>query len=259
MPSNLKEHVRYPEDYFNIQSHILLNFHVDNPSIFYNREDTWDIAKKVTTEGTSNIDPYYTIMKLPGEQESEYTLTIPFTPASRQEQHRNNMVAWLAARNDGDEYGQLALYRMPKNVEIQGPLMIDSMIDQDPSISQKLTLWGQGDSEVIRGNLMVVPIDDGFIYVEPIYIRAEQQGASIPQMQAIVFAVDKKLILVETKSLDKAIAEFFGKKGLPEEPGQKPEPGQEQPQVVQPKESLLEKIEILKQQLLELEEEIRSM
>lgn len=262
MPSNLRDHVRYPEDLFNIQSRILINFHVTNPSVFYNREDTWDIAKKVDAEGTSNIEPYYSVMRLPGEAESEFTLTLPFTPASRQEQHRNNMVAWLTARSDGDKYGQLVLYKMPKNVEIQGPLMIDSMIDQDTTISSKLTLWGQGGSEIIRGNLMVVPIDGGFIYVEPIYIRSEKQGASIPQMQAIVFAVDKKIIMVETKSLDTAIAQFFGQQGQPAEPPEEPAegtPGPDQPQVVQPKESILKKLEILKQQILELEEEIKSL
>jgi uncharacterized membrane protein (UPF0182 family) len=271
MPVNLIEHIRYPEDLFNIQSRILLNFHVSNPAVFYNREDTWDIAKKVDETGTNNMEAYYSVMKLPGEEESEFVLTLPFTPASRQEQHRNNMVAWLAARNDGDKYGQLVLYHLPKNIEIQGPLMIDSMIDQDTTIAGKLTLWGQGGSEVIRGNLMVVPIEGGFIYVEPIYIRAEKQGASIPQMQAIVFAVEKKIIMVETKSLDKAIAEFFGVRGLPEEPepgdDKEPVPGEEtgdtpdidQPQVIEPKESILKKLEELKKQILELEEEIKAL
>lgn len=264
MPLNLIDHIRYPEDLFNMQSRILINFHVSNPAVFYNREDTWDIAKKVDEEGTNNMEPYYSVMKLPGEKDSEFVLTLPFTPASRQEQHRNNMVAWLAARNDGDNYGQLVLYHLPKNVEIQGPLMIDSMIDQNTNIAGKLTLWGQGGSEIIRGNLMVVPIDGGFIYVEPIYIRAEKQGASIPQMQAIVFAVDKKIIMVETNSLDEAIAQFFGKQGLPEEPTGKitvPEPDSEpeKTQVINPKESILKKLEILKKQILELEEEIKTM
>ncbi|MHB9095649.1 MAG: UPF0182 family membrane protein [Eubacteriales bacterium] len=262
MPVNLKEHIRYPQDYFDIQSGVLLNFHVDNPSVFYNREDTWDIAKKVGERGTQSVDPYYSIMKLPGEKDSEFTLMLPFTPASRQEQHRNNLVAWLAGRNDGDHYGELVLYKVPKNVEIQGPLMIDSLIDQDTSISGKMTLWGQGGSQVIRGNLLAVPIDGGFVYVEPIYIKAEQQGASIPQMQAIVFAVDKKIIMVETNSLDKAVADFFAREGTPgtgtpSVSGPPGEPGT--PKIVTPKDSVLKKIESLKQQLLELENEVKSM
>lgn len=264
MPANLIEHIRYPEDYFNVQAQALLNFHVTDPSVFYNREDTWDIAKKLGEDGTVPISPYYTVMSLPGEKESEFTLMLPFTPASRQDQTRNNMVAWLAARNDGDHYGELILYRMPKNVEIQGPLMIDSLINQDPVISSKMNLWSQGGSQVIRGNLLVVPIDDGFIYVEPIYIKAERQGASIPQMQAIVFAINQKLVMVETKNLDTAIAAFFGQTSIapeepvaPTEPSVPAEPGQ--PTVVTPKEDILKKLEELKKQLLELEEAVKTL
>lgn len=260
MPSNLLDHIRYPEDYFYIQSNVLLNFHVNNPSVFYNREDTWDIAKKIENGSTNDIRPYYSVMKLPGEKNVEFTLMLPFTPASRQEQHRNNLVAWLAARNDSDKYGELVLYKVPKNVEVQGPLMIDSLIDQDTNISGKMTLWSQGGSEVIRGNLLAVPIDGGFVYVEPIYIKAQQQGASIPQMQAIVFAVDKKIIMVETNSLDKTVAEFFAREGLSQ-----PTPAEERttppgaPRTVNPKEAILRQIELLKQQLQDLEKQVRSL
>lgn len=254
MPGNLLEHIRYPEDLFQIQAKVLLNFHVNNPSVFYNREDTWDIAKKVEGANTVDKEPYYSIMKLPGEKESEFTLMLPFTPASRTGNTRNNMVAWLTARNDGEHYGELLLYRMPKNIEIQGPLMIDSLIDQDTVISGKMTLWGQGGSEVIRGNLLVVPIDNGFIYVEPIYIKADKQGASIPQMQAIVFAIDKKIVMVETNSLDKAMEVFFAKAGLNE-----PSPSPEQPQEVNTKEAILKKIDLIKQQLQELEKEVQGL
>lgn len=257
LPGNLIRHIRYPEDYFKIQSKILLNFHVNNPSVFYNREDTWDVAKKVEGGSTVPIEPYYSVMKLPGEQDSEFTLMLPFTPASRQEQHRNNLVAWLAARNDGQNYGELILYKVPKNVEVQGPLMIESLIDQDTTISGKMTLWGQGGSEVIRGNLLAVPIDGGFIYVEPIYIKAQQQGASIPQMQAIVFAIDKKIIMVETKSLDRVIAEFFAREGVPGRPTD--EGPTDKPRVVNPKDTILKKIELLKQQLDELENQVKSL
>ncbi len=261
MPSNLKEHIRYAEDYFNIQAKVLLNFHVNNPSVFYNKEDTWDVAKKIEEGSTVNIEPYYSVMKLPGEKESEFTLMLPFTPASRQEQHRNNLVSWLAARNDGKHYGELILYKVPKNVEVQGPLMIESLIDQDTTISTKMTLWGQGGSEVIRGNLLAVPVDGGFIYVEPIYIRAQQQGASIPQMQAIVFAIDKKIIMVETKSLDKTIAAFFALEGAPPTPGAdiagKNNTGE--PRVINPKDSILKKIQLLKQQLQDLENQVKSL
>lgn len=263
MPAGLIKHIRYPEDYFNVQSNILQNFHVANPSVFYNREDTWDIAKRVVNQSTQNVDPYYSVMKLPGETDSEFVLMLPFTPASRQEQHRNNLVAWLAGRNDGAHYGELILYKVPKNVEIQGPLMIDSLIDQDTLISGKMSLWGQGGSEVIRGNLLAVPIDGGFIYVEPIYIKAVQQGASIPQMQAIVFAIDKKIIMVETKSLDKAMAAFFAQEGLapetPATPGTPPPAEAGQPKVVNPKDSIMQKIQDIKRQLQDLESQVKSL
>lgn len=261
MPSNLSEHLRYPEDYFYLQSNMLLNYHITNPSVFYNREDTWDIAKKVSDGSTDNIRPYYSVMKLPGENAAELTLMLPFTPASREEQHRNNLVAWLAARNDKDHYGELVLYKLPKNVEVQGPLMIDSLIDQDTTISSKMTLWSQGGSEIIRGNLLAVPIDGGFMYVEPIYIKAQQQGASIPQMQAIVFAVDKKVVMVETKSLDQAIAAFFAREGAPSEPAKEEEKPQEgvPPKIVNPKDNLLKQIELLKKQLQDLEDQVKSL
>lgn len=258
MPSNLLEHIRYPEDLFKIQSRVLLNFHVNNPSVFYNKEDTWDVARSLEDNQTVDKEPYYSIMKLPGEKNSEFTLMLPFTPASRTGNTRNNMVAWLTARNDGDHYGELLLYRMPKNIEIQGPLMIDSLIDQDTEISGKMTLWGQGGSQVIRGNLLVVPIDNGFIYIEPIYIKAEKQGASIPQMQAIVFAIDKKIVMVETNSLDKAMEVFFAKTGMAE---QTPRPNKTSgpPKTIDTKEAILKKIDTIKQQLQELESEISKM
>lgn len=261
MPSNLIEHIRYPEDLFNIQSNVLLNFHVGNSSVFYNREDTWDIAKRVEDKNTINVDPYYTVMKLPGEPNTEFTLMLPFTPASRPDQPRNNLVAWMAARNDAPHYGELILYKMPKDVEIQGPLMIDSMIDQDPVISGKMTLWGQGGSEVIRGNLMTVPIDNGFIYVEPIYIKAEQQGASIPQMQAIVFSANRQLILSETKSLPEAINQFFARQGatLTPAPGTTGTTGTGTTIPSQIKDTILKQIELLKQQMDALEKAVRSM
>lgn len=257
MPSNLMEHVRYPEDLFKIQSRVLLNFHVNNPSVFYNKEDTWDVAKSLEGNQTVDKEPYYSIMKLPGEKQSEFTLMQPFTPASRTGNSRNNMVAWLSARNDGEHYGELLLYRMPKNIEIQGPLMIDSLIDQDTEISGKMTLWGQGGSEVIRGNLLVVPIDNGFVYIEPIYIKADKQGASIPQMQAIVFAIDKKIVMVETNSLDKAMEVFFAKLGATDTSGPPDVSGP--PKAISTKEAVMKQINLIKQQLQELEKEIGKM
>lgn len=213
MPADLVTHIRYPEDYYAIQSNMLLNYHVEDPSVFYNKEDTWNVAKRALEGGlTENIHPYYAVMALPdnpNRNDTEFVLKMPFTPASRGDQPRNNMVAWMAARCDGENYGELVLYKLPKNVEIQGPLMIDSLIDQNTEISGKLSLWDKSGSKVIRGNLITLPMNGGFIYVEPIYLKAEREGSSIPQMQAIVFAVGKELIMVETNELDVAIRAFF--------------------------------------------------
>ncbi|QRN84600.1 UPF0182 family protein [Clostridia bacterium] len=213
MPEDLLSHVRYPEDFYTIQSNMLLNYHVEDPSVFYNKEDTWSIAKKALAGGlTENIQPYYAVMALPDNpdrKDTEFLLKMPFTPASRGDQPRNNMVAWMAARCDGEHYGELMLYKLPKSLEIQGPLMIDSLIDQDTEISGKLSLWDKSGSNVIRGNLITLPMEGGFIYIEPIYLKAEREGSSIPQMQAIVFAVGKELIMVETNELDEAIEAFF--------------------------------------------------
>lgn len=264
LPANLLEHVRYPEDLFNVQSRVLLNFHVSNPNVFYNKEDTWDVAKRAEGKEIVDTPAYYSVMRLPGEKSPEFTLMLPFTPASRPGNSRNNMVAWLAGRNDGPNYGELVLYRMPKNIEIQGPMMIDSMINQDPGISGKMTLWGQGGSQIIRGNLMVVPIDNGFIYVEPIYIKATNEGASIPQMQAIVFAIDKKIVLVETNSLEKTIETFFAgqtaptnKPGTPGTSGATGIPGT--PGAKTGKAAILQAIEELKRQLQALQEQVNNL
>lgn len=258
MPSNLKEHIRYPEDLFRIQSEVLKDFHVEDTLVFYNKEDTWQIAKKAEGNKTSYVEPYYTVMKLPDEEKEEFILMIPYTPVSRGEQQRNNLVAWLAARNDASKYGQLVLYKMPKNVEVQGPLMIDSLIDQDPEISSKMTLWGQGGSKIIRGNLLVVPIDGGFIYVEPIYIEADRQGGSIPQLQAIVFAIDKKITMIETNNLDEAVAKFFSKK-VGTSTVVKDVPANINDKTTISKEDIIEQIRKLKQQLEKLENDLKNL
>lgn len=213
MPEDLNKHVRYPEDYFAVQSEMLLDYHVQDSSVFYNKEDTWNIAKRATEGGmTAKIQPYYAVMTLPDNEDkddTEFVLKMPFTPTTRGDQPRNNMVAWMVGRSDPGKYGELILYQLPKNREIQGPLMVDSLIDQSTEISSKLSLWDESGSNVIRGNLITLPMNGGFIYVEPIFLKAEREGSSIPQMQAIVFAVGKELIMVETNDLDVAINAFF--------------------------------------------------
>ncbi|ODA43055.1 UPF0182 family protein [Desulfosporosinus sp. BG] len=207
MPASLKSHLRYPETLFTVQSNMLKTFHMTNPSVFYNKEDAWDIAKELYLDKPQNVDPYYTIMKIPGEDKPEFVLMLPFTPASSTTNTRNNMVSWLAARMDGDKYGQLLLYKLPKNTEIDGPLQIESRIDQDPEISKQLSLWDQKGSSIIRGNLLAFPLGGNFLYVEPIYMQSDKNG-SIPEIKRVILAYQDRLVMAE--NLGQALVEIFG-------------------------------------------------
>lgn len=218
MPVSLRTHLRYPETLFSIQSNMLKTFHMKDVDVFYNKEDAWDIAKELYQEKPQNVDPYYTILKLPGMDKAEFVLMLPFTPASSTTNTRNNMVAWLGARMDGENYGQLLLYKLPKNIEIDGPLQVESRIDQDPEISKQLSLWDQKGSSVIRGNLLVYPIAGSFLYVEPIYLQSDK-GGSIPEMKRVILAYQEKLVMTET--LDSALVQIFGENvPLPSAQGQ---------------------------------------
>lgn len=212
MPSSLKNHLRYPETLFSVQSNMLKNFHVTNPAVFYNKEDSWDIAKELFEAKPQNVDPYYTIMKIPGENTPEFVLMLPFTPASSATNTRNNMVSWMAARMDGTHYGELLVYKLPKNIEVDGPLQIESRIDQDPKISEQLSLWDQKGSSVIRGNLLAIPIAGNFLYVEPIYLQSDK-GGSIPEMKRVILAYQDQLVMTETLGL--ALTQLFGE-GAPQ-------------------------------------------
>ena len=218
LSANLKSHLRYPETLFNVQSNMLKTFHMTNSSVFYNKEDSWDIAKELFNTKPQSVAPYYTIMKIPGEDKPEFVLMLPFTPASSASNSRNNMVAWMAARMDGEHYGELLLYKLPKNTEIDGPLQIEARIDQDPVISKELTLWDQKGSSVIRGNLLALPIGGNFLYVEPIYLQSDK-GGSIPEMKQVVLAYQDKLVM--TDNLGSALTQIFGD-GAPQptSPGQ---------------------------------------
>jgi len=208
MPSSLKAHLRYPETLFKIQSDMLNNFHMTNSKVFYNKEDAWNIAKEIYDSSAQNVEPYYVIMNLPGESEPEFMLMQPFTPASSQTNTRNNMIAWLGARMDGEHYGELVLFKLAKNIEIDGPFQIESRIDQDPDISKQLALWNQKGSSVIRGNLLVLPLAGNFLFVEPIYLQSTTSG-SIPEMTKVIVAFEDKLTM--TTTLEEGLKEVFGK------------------------------------------------
>ena len=202
MSSELKEHMRYPEDLFAIQSEIYSSYHMENPQIFYNREDRWNIPEEMFAGEKKTMEPYYNIMKLPGEDKSEFILMRPFTAATKP-----NMVAWMAAKSDGKNYGTLLVYQFPKQKLIYGPMQIESRIDQDSEISQQLTLWSQRGSQVIRGNLLVIPIEDSLLYVEPIYLQAEQ--SKLPELRRVVVAYGENIVMEQNLKL--ALEKIFGK------------------------------------------------
>ncbi|KXS44567.1 MAG: hypothetical protein AWU54_710 [Candidatus Frackibacter sp. T328-2] len=210
MPDGLKKHIRYPEDIFKVQAKLYEMYHMENPVVFYNNEDLWNIPNEKFAGSSIQMQPYYTIMRLPDENKSEFILMLPFTPA-----RKNNMVSWLAAKSDGKDYGKLVLYEFSKQELTYGPMQIEARIDQDSSISQKLSLWNQKGSSVIRGNLLVIPIENSLLYVEPIYLQAQQ--SQLPQMKRVIVAFGDKLVM--TNNLEDAFTQIFGvAKEEPQEP-----------------------------------------
>ncbi|MDH5717374.1 MAG: UPF0182 family protein [Spirochaetia bacterium] len=200
VPPGIKEHFRYPVDLFLIQSGIFSKYHMSDPGVFYNKEDLWRIPTEIYESKEQNVDPYYLIMKLPESQKEEFLLILPFTPSNK-----NNMVGWMTANSDGDNYGKLLLYEFPKQELIYGPMQIEARIDQDPAISELLTLWSQKGSNVIRGNLMVIPIADSLLYVEPLYLKADQ--AEMPALKRVIASYKNNIVMEET--LQKALEAVF--------------------------------------------------
>ena len=204
MPQSLRAHLRYPEDQFNLQARVFATYQMNEPQEFYNKEDQWTIAQipgASEKEESRTMDPYYTIMKLPNEQKEEFILMLPFTP-----QRKDNLAAWMVARSDGDNYGKLAAYRFPKQQLVFGPKQIVARINQDPEISRQLTLWNQRGSRVIFGTLMVIPIKESLVYVQPLYLRAE--SGKIPELRRVIVASDNRIAMEE--SLDKSLDRLFG-------------------------------------------------
>jgi uncharacterized membrane protein (UPF0182 family) len=231
MPDWLKAHMRYPEDLFRIQTDLFRTYHMRDVNVFYNKEDLWQVPLETFSGNTQPVEPYYVVLRLPDEPENEFALIQPFTP-----NNKDNLIAWMAARSDGEHYGELVIYRFPKQELIFGPLQIEGRIDQNPEISSQITLWDQGGSEVIRGNLLVLPIENSLLYVEPLYLRAEQ--GQIPELKRVILASGDQIVMEET--LAEALLALFegGDLGVPvaetpptaeeEEPAQ--EPTQETPE-----------------------------
>ncbi len=206
MPADLQKHIRYPEDLFIIQAQMFRAYHMGNPKVFYNREDLWQFPRQPTSlngvdvgDGT-RMAPYYIIMRLPGEARAEFVLMIPMVPSQRE-----NMIAWLAARCDPPNYGKMIVYEFPKDKLVYGPFQIEARINQNTEISQQISLWNQMGSRVIRGHLLVVPIDNSILYVSPLYLRAET--GQLPELKRVIAAYGDRVVMEET--LAEALAALF--------------------------------------------------
>jgi uncharacterized protein len=200
IPPEIQAHFRYPQDLFEIQAKMYLSYHVEDPQVFYNREDDWRFATELEGDRQQQVEPDYLIMKLPGSTSGEFALILPFTPVNR-----DNMIAWMAARSDGANYGKLNVYEFPKQELIYGPFQIEARIDQAPEIAEQITLWSQRGSRVIRGDILVIPINGSLLYVQPLYLSAEQ--GELPELTRVIVAYDTEIVM--TPTLEQSLAAIF--------------------------------------------------
>jgi hypothetical protein len=207
MPDDLRNHIRYPEDFFAIQARKYATYHMEDPQVFYNKEDLWAVPRRAIEGRDREMEPYFTIMRLPGEKKEEFILLTLFNPS-----RRDNMIAWLAARSDPPNYARLVVYNFPKQKLVYGPRQIDARIDQDPVISQQLSLWNQRGSTVIRGSLLAIPIDQSLIYVQPLYLAAAEQGA-LPELRRVIVAYGNQIAMEPT--LEQSLSRIFGGRPAP--------------------------------------------
>jgi len=228
MPPDLKAHIRYPKDLFKIQMQTYTKYHMEDVQVFYNQEDLWQIPDELYGERRQEMEPYYIILKLPQMEKEEFFLMAPFTPSKK-----DNMIGWLAAQCDQPNYGNLLVYKLPKEKLVYGPMQIEARVDQQTEISRELSLWGQRGSRVIRGNLLAIPLGETFVYVEPVYLeaiqeesqmsaasnsqpgasaksqradtrqRVEARAASLPELKRVIVAFGNRLVMEE--NLDKAL------------------------------------------------------
>jgi uncharacterized membrane protein (UPF0182 family) len=201
LPDSLRVHLRYPEGMFNIQAAMYQSYHMRDARVFYNKEDLWAIPKEVYAGTEQTIEPYYVIMRLPSAQSEEFLLMLPFTPVNK-----NNTIGWLAARCDGEHYGKMLAYYFPKERLVYGPSQIENRIQQDTIITEQLALWSRGGSRVIRGNLLMIPLDKSNLYVEPVFLQADAGG--LPELKRVIVAAGDRIAM--TPSLQASIDGVFG-------------------------------------------------
>jgi hypothetical protein len=213
MDPALEDHWRYPEQLFRIQADLYGTYHMEDPRVFYNQEDLWQTPMEIRESKTAEVAPYYVTIRLPDSEQAEFMMIRPYVPAGKQ-----NMIAWLYADSDGSDYGKLGIYKFSKEALVYGPMQIESRIDQDPTISQQLTLWNQRGSSVNRGNLIVIPIDGTLLYVEPLYLQAE--ASRLPELKRVVVSYQNRVAMAN--SLSSALAQVLGETPVTQEPGQEP-------------------------------------
>jgi uncharacterized protein len=210
MPKDLQAHLRYPEDLMTIQARMYATYHMEDPQVFYNKEDLWTIPRRQQEGREREMEPYFTVMRLPGEQKEEFVLLTVFNP-----RQRDNMIAIMVARSDAPNYGGLIVYLLPKQKLVYGPRQIDARIDQDPVISQQLALWNQQGSRVLRGSLLAIPIESSIIYVQPLYLSATEQGA-LPELRRVIVAYGNQIAMEPT--LEQSLRRIFGGRTQTDEP-----------------------------------------
>ena len=265
MPPSLREHIRYPEELLEAQADTFLQYHMTDPKEFFLKEDQWELGEETVGQGTTRVvDPYYVIMKLPDAESEEFVQILPFTP-----QDKPNLVAWMAARSDGEHYGDITVFQFPTDRPFAGTSQIEARIDNDPRISEQFTLWDQSGSRVIRGNLLVIPIgvrtvdgdsnrlEGGLLYAEPIYIQAD--SLTFPELKRVVLATNTDVVMEAT--LDESIAALLGGAA----PSRRPDDGEPVPGGIPPEqlqtalEGISEAIESLRGGTDELDESIQAL
>jgi hypothetical protein len=223
-PAELAAHFRYPENLFQVQAHQFANYHVTEASVFYQKQDFWQVPFDPTIPANTNsnvnvpIRPYYLLLRLPGDAQESFVLVLPFNPQGRQ-----NVVAWMAARSDaGPDYGQIVAYEFPPGQNVDGPSQVFARMRQDPRFSADQTLFGQSGSEIRFGDFLIIPIANGLLYVQPVYVRSAQE-TSIPELKRVLVANGGDVGL--GSNLAQALNDSFGAPVVPPEPGGGPTPG----------------------------------
>jgi uncharacterized membrane protein (UPF0182 family) len=212
MPEDMRTRLRYPEGIFRLQAAMYATYHMTNPAVFYNKEDLWEIPILDGEPQPQAMQPYYTIMRLPGETEPEFIQMLPFTPA-----RKDNLASWMVARSDGEHYGRIRVFVFPKQKVVFGPRQIVARISQDQEIAPQITLWNQQGSEVLMGTLLVIPIEESLLYIRPLYLRSA--GGRIPELKRVIVAHQNQIVMEET--LDRALGRLFpldGRQPVPPPP-----------------------------------------